>query len=321
MRSLTKMLAAGMLCLCLVGQDWTRAQSPELSSSASVSFRAAATTAIPGFKMMSSPEGRFYVGPKVLFTGSAVNSIRIQSSGERVQSADLATNITVSPSVSQQVAEIMQTSAVNRLAILVGGSMNGAPIIQTAMQDGHIVLSGLSHAFAMHLMNVVAHTGVASGATSVSLVPSSPGVKPEGIITVDMYIAGVAGLRGYQMQVVATGARTGRLPLADIRIDTQRPDYVFGSAQVVNAADASQHRIASILFSGTVDVGKRMYLGTYSFQAPEMSDTYYVNVVPGGESFLRTEDGQGIPFQIVGTAVVSSGTPTRQPGTKPSLRD
>jgi hypothetical protein len=271
--------------------------------------------------MMSSPEGRFYVGPKVLFTGSAVSSVRFQSSNQRMQTEDLATDITVSAAVSQQVALAMQTEGVDRLAIVVDSSLIGAPIVQTATQDGHIVIAGLSHEFAVHLMNLIAHTGVSPGAASVSLVPLSNRVKPGEVITVDMYIGGVTGLRGYQMQVVATGAASGRLPLTDIRIDTQRPDYVFGSAQVVNAADPSKHRIASILFSGTVDVDKRMYIGTYSFQTPQGADTYYVNAVPGEESFLRTEDGRGIPFQIIGTTVVTSGKPARHPGTKPSLRD
>ena len=75
MRSLTRILAAGVLCLGIAGQNLALAQSPSLSGCQTVSFRAASTNALPGYKLMVSPEGQYYVGPVVLFTGDEVISI------------------------------------------------------------------------------------------------------------------------------------------------------------------------------------------------------------------------------------------------------
>lgn len=314
MRSLTRILAAGALCLGVAGQNLALAQSSSLSSlfEVVVNFHRASTEALPGYTLMVSPEGQYYVGPDVLFTGDDVISIQLLHDPGAAQ-LDPST-ATLELILTEAAYATIVTSAHNqqradRLAFLVDGALIAAPMVQVPTVTTYplVLLKDISLPIARRLVNLLSGTGAGTDVAMITVAPVRSKVKPGDVLTADLYITNVTGLSGYQVQAVATGARTGPLPLEDIWIDTGRPDYVFGARQAISAADLTRARIVSALFGGDVDVGEtRKYLGTCSFRTPEnVSDTFYVNIVVGRHSLLCDSSITRIPFEISGAMVTS----------------
>ena len=210
------------------------------------------------------------------------------------------------------------------MAVLVDGELITAPTVQlpTVTTYAFVLLEDMSLPTALHLVNLLSGTGTGIGVAMITVAPVRSKVEPGDVLTADLYITDVTGLSGYQVQAVATGARTGPLPLEDIWIDTGRPDYVFWARQAISAADLTRARIVSALFGDEVDVGEtKRHLGTCSFRTPEnVSDTFYVNIVVGRDSLLFDSKITPIPFEIGGATVTSVRRAPRH-GVRPSLTE
>ena len=72
MRKMTARLGVAALCLGFVGLG---------TAQADVTFRAASTTAVPGFKLIDSSAGQLFVAPEGLFVGSDVLGVTTQRDG------------------------------------------------------------------------------------------------------------------------------------------------------------------------------------------------------------------------------------------------
>ena len=305
------------------------AQSSSLSSLSEVvvDFHRASTEALPGYKLMVSPEGRYYVGPDVLFTGDGVISIRLlhDPGAARLDPSTAALELILTEAA---YAAILTSShnqqRTDRLAVLVDGALIAAPMVQVPTVTTHalVILKDQSLPTARHLVNLLSGTGAGTDVAMITMAPVRSKVEPGDVLTADLYNTNVTGLSGYQVQAVATGARTGPLPLEDIWIDTGRPDYVFWARQAISAADLTRARIVSALFGDEVDVGEtKRYLGTCSFRTPEnVSDTFYVNIVVGRDSLLCDSRITPIPFEISG-AVVTNVRRAPRHGVRPSLTE
>jgi hypothetical protein len=130
---------------------------------------------------------------------------------------------------------------------------------------------------------------------TLSVVPSLDRVPAGGSVDVDVYVSTVSDLRAYQVALEVTGGRRGRFELTQIRIDTDRAEYAFGSSKIVEAIDLSEARVGVLPFNGTADVLKSAYLGTFTFRASEdAKGTFDVHVQLGQKSLLRRSGGQAV---------------------------
>lgn len=98
-----------------------------------------------------------------------------------------------------------------------------------------------------------------------TLVPQRRVVRAGEQLEVDVYLEGVADLRGYQIGLDVVGPGGNTLGLASIEVVTDRPDAAFGALQTVLAINVEAGRMANALPSGGVDVSKPGYLGTFRY--------------------------------------------------------
>lgn len=258
---------------------------------ADVTFRAASSQSEAGFKPMTSTNGEFFVASTDLFSGS---DVRAAAS---------------SRGVALRIAEGLANSvrSLDRLAVFVDGAFVDAPEFQLA--NGQIVLN-TSRQVGQHLTNVLGRTNAPADAPIYSVKAAQSRIKAGGQFSVDVFLSNVTNVALYQVRVIATGARTGNVPMSDIQINKTRSDYIFDDlSQVMDAADMNGARMGAFLMTGSVEFDQPRYLGTYTFQAPAgVSDTFYVNVEIGQESILTNEGSEDIAFQIDVPAVVQVGT-------------
>ena len=131
---------------------------------------------------------------------------------------------------------------------------------------------------------------------TMSVVTAQRSVAPGGLIKVDVFVSNVSDLAVYQVKLAVTGGE-GALSAEMLKIDDERDDYVFGSREKIKAADQSGARMGAMQFSGSVDVTRPAYLGTYSYRASaDATGTFKVGVELGPNSFLRNASGRAISF-------------------------
>lgn len=260
------------------------------SAQADVIFRAASSQSEAGFKPMTSANGEFFVASKDLFNG---NDVLATASGRGLA-------LQISEDIANSVRDL------NRLAVFVDGALVDAPEFQLA--NGQLVLN-TSRQVGQHLGNVLGRTNASADAPIFSVRASQSSIKSGEQFSVDVFLSNVTDLALYQVRVIATGARTGNIPMSDIQISKERSDYIFDDlSQVMDAADMNGARMGAFLMTGSVNFDQPRYLGTYTFQAPAgVSDTFYVNVEVGPESLLTDETSQELAFQIDRPAVVQAG--------------
>ncbi|MCH8252514.1 MAG: hypothetical protein IID36_08700 [Planctomycetes bacterium] len=123
----------------------------------------------------------------------------------------------------------------------------------------------------------------------------------------DVFIAGVADLRAYQVAVDAFARNNERLSVGDVVVDTARRDYAFSSRASLPATDTVGSRLGSVLIEGAVDVASPRYLGTFVFDTVGVAagDTVRVEVRVGEDSFLRNESSDAIDFAVGGPMIVT----------------
>jgi len=294
MRKSVTMFAVSMLGVGLVGMNVVRAAGPETV------FKPATLSATQGFKTIAVGDTKFFVAPDPIFAGSNVQAASATGG---------AMELTVGADISGRVSAAMKKT--ERLAIFVGGTFVNAPIVRSAA-DGKIVLAGLSSFNSDHLINVLGNTGAGAGAATMSVVTNQTTVNPGETVTVDLYLSGAADMKAYQARVNATGAQTGKIAVSSMVIDKQRSNYVFGTANVIDAVDNTGNRLGAVIFDGSVNVNNPLYLGSFTFQTPaDVHETYVVNVEVGEESFLRDSAAEPIEFRVGAPIVVTVGAPAR----------
>jgi hypothetical protein len=288
------MFAVSMLGVGLIGMNVVRAAGPETV------FKPATLSATQGFKTIAVGDTKYFVAPDPMFSGSNVQAASADGG---------ALQLTVGADIANRVSAAMKKT--ERLAIFVGGTFVNAPIVRSA-SDGKIVLAGLSSFNTDHLVNVLGNTGAGAGSATMSVVTNQTSVNPGDMITVDVYLSGAADLKAYQVRANATSGQTGKIAVAEMVVDKERSNYVFGTGNVIDAVDNNDKRLGAVIFEGSVNVGNPLYLGSFTFQTPEdIHEAYVINVEVGEESFLRNSTAEPIEFRVGAPVVVSAGTPNR----------
>ncbi len=224
-------------------------------------------------------------------------------------SVDVASAVTeggaLQLTLSGQASKRMQTEK-GKIAVYVGGELLG---IGSVDANGRVVVNGLSAEQAERATTVVnAVTPVNMAGPVISVVPAG---RSGDRYMVDVFVQGVPDIRSYQVTMMAGGGDSGTLQLEDVRIDSARPEYVFGSSQTVTANSPMTGKLAAVLYDGTAAALKPAYLGTMTFRAsPDAAGTFRVNVEVGPDSIVATGDNKEVGYSVGADARIVVG-PTR----------
>jgi len=273
------MVAAGVLAIGISSAAFVRAEGRAVAKDSAVAFRLAATTPTPGFQKMTTESGEtVYVSPRVTFTSDEIVSAM---TGE--VRGDL--NIALTPDAAQRI----DRTAGDRLAVLVNGKVTTTARIGQVGRD-NVSVAGLSDRELSRLSSLL-NVGNAYGSI-IRVVPQQSHAKPGDLITVDAFVMGTPVLRTFQVGLAVVGGRTGTLSFEPGHIDKSRSDFVFGSAQSINAVDDTHARFGGTLMSGTVDATAPRYVGSFDLRVSnDASGTFLIKVRMDGDSFLLNENG------------------------------
>ncbi len=267
-------------------------------SASGVSFRLATTKAIEGFAPMTAPDGStVYVSSRPLFTSRDVLAIRLGKAegGDTIE-------FSLPPKAADLLTSSVQTSGLKQLAVVDAKKLVALATVD--VESGEMPkLTGLGAGVSDRISRLVKTQSTQVSAT-VSIVPRKTTGKPNEVLTFDLFVSGVTGLKTYQFTVDATGGTAGQLVRGPGSIDTKRSDYIFGTRQAIAAVDNMKGRIGCVVLSGTANVTTPQYVGTCTFRASaDALGEFTVRVRQNSDSFVNDAQNQGIPYRAVGAAV------------------
>ncbi len=145
----------------------------------------------------------------------------------------------------------------------------------------------------------------ATGALATSETPHS--IDPGDTVEVDVYVAGTADLRAYEVSVDITGGSRGALILVNAFIDETRTDYAFyGEATPTHSGiDLSGGRIANLLETGGVNALTDVYAGTFVFQASSSADGTFTATALIQDTKLRTSNNTAVGIATTTSTTIS----------------
>ena len=154
------------------------------------------------------------------------------------------------------------------------------------------------------MSRIIATKGLSGEAPTVTVVPRRETATAGGMVTVDVYVSNVTGLRTYQFALDVLGGASGTLARVSGEVDTTQAEFVFGTEQVIQAVDEQYGRFGAVLFRGSTDVTGQKYVGSYTYQvSPDASGAFTIGVNPTRISFLTDTAGKDIPFHAIPTTV------------------
>jgi hypothetical protein len=303
-----------MMGVWVTGNESARADGDAIRPAAShpLSFRLATTTPIRGFERMTISKSALYVAPRVALSGDSVSSAAAidARSGTDVE-------MTVRPEVVGKLAATMRKFGADWLAAFAGERPVAAGKVTLNTTDGKVTINGLSQRVAKRLARVLNGDSIAALGPTIKLAVSAPSVKPGGTVTVDLFATNIPNLRTYQMALDIQGGSSGQLTVPDLRIDSGRKDFVFGTQKKIDAVDKVGGRLGALLFNGSVDVATSVYLGTCTVQASaDAAGVFHLDLrTADNSSFLKDGQNLGIGFFTEGaTITVGEAQRVKKPG-------
>ncbi|UCE60085.1 MAG: hypothetical protein JSU63_21905, partial [Phycisphaerales bacterium] len=143
---------------------------------------------------------------------------------------------------------------------------------------------------------------------TLTLVPNDDIIDAQQSVEVDIYVDSVDDLGAFELALEVTGGTSGELLLTDVSVDSQRQDYVFGTATAYNAENLTKGTLSNSLASGSVQVTGSGYLATYTFQpSGGASGVFNVSIKGGENSFLCEGDGTVQGVNVDDTALIGVG--------------
>ena len=310
MRKVMTVLTAALVSVSILSEGSAWGQDSLRSAKRSpVSFRLASMTPVTGYEQMTLDRDKaVYVAPKAVLAGSEVTSV------ETIQArkgTDVAMALT--EEAAERFGNLLRKHGVDYLAVFVGGRLVTAGPVAFDAREHQATISGLSSTQVQRITQLLNGGAVVPGGPAMTLVPSQRTLQAGGSLTMDLFVSGVSDLRVYQAQVEVAGGTRGSLVVEDLSINSQRPDFVFGTQQKLDAVDKVGGRIGAVLFAGGVDATSSKYLGTFTLRASDDAlGTFSVNLRADNESsILWTSQNQPVRFGLGPAATVSVGTPSR----------
>ncbi|MEK6677461.1 MAG: right-handed parallel beta-helix repeat-containing protein [Planctomycetota bacterium] len=141
------------------------------------------------------------------------------------------------------------------------------------------------------------------GSGAVRLVSRESRVRGAELVTVDVMLEGLSGLRGVQLAMDALGPDGAALELVDLTVDEDRADYVFGGGRAVSAVNRQGGRLVAAAIDGAVESGESAYLGTFVFAGPGMSGPIRMSL-RAGDTMFRSAPGVAIDVASASESIV-----------------
>jgi hypothetical protein len=135
-------------------------------------------------------------------------------------------------------------------------------------------------------------------------VPDRRRVKPGERFTVDLFVSGLADVRGYELSIDAAGGASGSLLLEEISVDVAREDYVFRGLDDARAIDLAGGRVVNLALHDGVPALEPTYLGTVEFRATrDAAGTFDLQLPIGGGLHVLDSSGRAVNVLVEGTTI------------------
>jgi len=273
-------------------------KAPQPDSEKVVSFRLATKQATEGYTPMTAPDGStVHVSSRPLFTSRDVLATRVgkTENGETVE-------MSLPPQTADLLTSSVRTSGLKLLAVVDAEKLVALATVD--VESGEMPkLTGLGTGMSERISRLVKKQSTQVSA-KVAVVPRETTGKPNDLLTFDLIVTGVTGLKTYQFSLDATGGSSGQLVRGRGSIDTQREDYIFGKRQAIASVDNVKGRIGCVVMRGVADVSVPQYLGTCTFRAsPDASGEFTVQIRKNADSFLAGEWNQELLYEAVAATV------------------
>ncbi|MBI4717793.1 MAG: hypothetical protein HY763_08325 [Planctomycetes bacterium] len=148
-------------------------------------------------------------------------------------------------------------------------------------------------------------------AAQISMRVAQSSAQPGGTVAVDVFVSNAKDMAVFQLRVEATGGDRGSMKLDGIKVAKERPDFVFGTAEILDAADMVNGRVGALRYNGGNTVDKPAYLATFTFKASDDAQgTFRFSLKEGDDNFLNDSNAILIPHKKGAPVEVSVGKPT-----------
>jgi len=298
MRKVTMSVAALMFGVGVIGISAAMAESVREAKKTVVSFRPATDRETAGYERVTLDDNQvIYVSPNTPLTNSDVISSAVTPTG--------ALDMVVSKEAIGRLAGILDS----RLAIFVDGRIVTAPTVATKGAEGTLVLAGMLPGQVQRVARILNQAPISSVGPTLTAVASKTGIKVGEEVNIDVFITGVTNLRAYQVALDTFGGSAGRLEVTNLRVDTARPDFIFGSNQAVSTVDRNNGRLVAALYSGGVNAfDQPAYLGSFTLLASaEARGEFGAQIRIESDTMLRTPASEAILFQPGPAAKITVG--------------
>lgn len=133
-------------------------------------------------------------------------------------------------------------------------------------------------------------------------------LDPEEWLYVEVFTAAVEELATYEVALEVSGGTSGTLVLADIVVDDERSDFVFGTDTTIIAKNVADGRVGVLREDGGMEITGAKYLATFVYQpASGASGVFDIALKGEGASFLSDGNGGLLPVTLGGDEVVGVG--------------
>jgi len=285
-------LMAAAVCVGVTVASVAQAGERTNRAGKEITIRLVSAVAQDGYtEMRSRDSGPVFVADKPLLSATDIVEV-----GE----IDGGIQLVLTP---EAVANVRDRGT-SQVALMQGGRLLATPQLSTLATENAVRMTGLSASEVSRLSRTIeARATVPAGAT-IQVVAREESVEPSGTITVDIFLTGATNVRTYQVAIEALGGDSGTLSRQETWIDADRPDYVFGTAQVIKAVDDVYGRLGAVLFDGSVSAMTPVYLGTATFDASaDATGEFLITARPGSDTFVGDPDLNQMPHRIVGSTV------------------
>lgn len=304
MRKVWKVSAALLVAVGWIGMESARADRP--SKDGGASLRLANVAPARGLERVTVGGRTLYVASKASLSGSEVVST------ESIDSRDGSdVLLTLTQAGSDRLAELIETYGGDHVVFFNGRKAIVAGAL--SVDEGVATITGLSAAAAEQVIRVISGRTAIKGGPTMTVVAESASIAPGGAVTVDVFVSGVASLRTYQVTLGIKGGDGGRLVIEDMWIDHERPNYLFGSLQILDAVDHTGDRWGGISLNADVEAMNRTYVGSANVRASaDASGAFRINVIiENHRSMLMAADNIQMDFSAGADAVINVGETTR----------
>ncbi len=301
MRRFVMLTAALLVGVGFIGLESARADRPAKGDQ--VTLRLATDVPTRGMEKIT-------VGDRTLFiSGKAGISGRDVVSTEAIESRDGSdVELSLTKAGAARLAGLMKDAGTNQAVLFSGRKALMAGTISFSSDQGIATITGLNADDAQQLSQMIQGRRSIGGPT-LTVVANTTSIAPDGAVTLDVFVSGVASLRTYQTKLGISGGDAGQLTVDDLFVDHTRADYVFGTAQKLDAVDRTGNRIGAVLMDGGVDAMGAKYVGTYTVRASsDAAGTFNVNVITADRSsIVMTSENKELAVGAGPSAMITVG--------------